>query len=172
MIISEKIEEGCVNNPDEIYFENFYSYISSNIKQLTGLKNQYMDLLSELTTCEELDNNTFYQKLKEIDSMGKIIIAWKYSKTNPNLIEIVGTGTIIIEPKIIHGAKYVGHIEDIVVKSTCRGKKISQLILNKLKEFAYSKNCYKVILDCDKSVCPVYKSNGFEVKGVQMSLYF
>jgi glucosamine-phosphate N-acetyltransferase len=170
--------ENCVNNPGEIYYENLYSYINSNIEQLEVIKNKYSKLLSELTICEELDNDTFYCKLKEINSMGTIIIAYKYLEENSieysgeNPIEIVGSGTIIIEPKIIHGAKSVGHIEDIVVKSNCRGKKISQSILCKLKEFAYSKNCYKVILDCDESVCPVYRSNGFEVKGVQMGQYF
>lgn len=165
-------EEDCINNhnQDEIYYVNLYSYINSNFNQLTMIKNQYVKLLSELTTCEELDSDIFYNKLKEINSMGTIVIAYKYSEENS--IEIVGSGTIIIEPKIIHGTKSVGHIEDIVVKSNCRGKKISQSILCKLKEFAYSKNCYKVILDCDESVCPVYRLNGFEVKGIQMGQYF
>ena len=164
------VGEDCINNPNEIYYVNFYSYINLNIEQLEVIKNKYTKLLSELTTCEELDNDTFYHKLKEINSIGTIIIAYKYSENNS--IEIVGSGTIIIEPKIIHGGKSVGHIEDIVVKSICRGKKIAQNLLCKLKEFAYSKNCYKVILDCDELVCPVYKSNGFEVKGVQMGCYY
>jgi glucosamine-phosphate N-acetyltransferase len=163
--------EGQIDNLDEIYYDNFYSYINSNIEHLTELKNQYIKLMSELTLCEELDNENFYNKLKEINSIGSIIIAYKYTG-NEKSIEIVGSGSIIIEPKIIRGAKSVGHIEDIVIKSTFRGKKISQTILNKLKDFAESKNCYKVILDCDQSVCPVYMSNGFEVKGIQMGLYF
>ena len=165
-------QEGFDTN--EIVYFDFYSYINLNIEQLTNLKNQYINLMSELTICEELDNDTFYCKLKEINSIGKIIIGCKYinSSNDKKQIEIVGSGTIIIEPKIIRGAKSVGHIEDIVVKSNCRGKKIAQVILNKLKEYAQSKNCYKVILDCDESVCPVYKSNGFDVKGIQMGLYF
>ncbi len=164
------MEDKLINEQNNIYYENFYTYVNSNMEQLTDLKNQYIKLMSDLTICEELDNQTFFQKLKQIDSVGTIVIGYKFS--SDNLIEIVGSGTIIIEPKIIRGARSVGHIEDIVVKSSWRGKKISQSILNKLKDFALKKNCYKIILDCDESVCPVYKSNGFEVKGVQMGLYF
>lgn len=170
------LEEGF--NSDEILYCDFYSLIKANIDKLTYLKNQYMGLMSELTICEELDNDVFFSKIKEINLMGKIIIGYKYINSlenkdqNQKQIEIVGSGTIIIEPKIIRGAKSVGHVEDIVVKKSHRGKKISQSILNKLKEFAQLKNCYKVILDCEESVCVVYKSNGFEAKGVQMGLYF
>ena len=74
--------ENCVNNPGEIYYENLYSYINSNIEQLEVIKNKYSKLLSELTICEELDNDTFYCKLKEINSMGTIIIAYKYLEEN------------------------------------------------------------------------------------------
>ncbi len=155
---------------NEIFYYDFYSYVNSNIEKLTDLKNQYIELMSELTVCEQLDNATFYSKLKEIDSMGQIIIACKF--TGGDCVEIVGSGTIIFEPKIIRGGKSVGHIEDIVVKSSYRGNKISQNILNELKDYAKFSNCYKVILDCDEKVCPVYKSNGFEIKGVQMGLYF
>lgn len=163
--------EENTNNQNKIYYQNFYEFVNLNINQLTNIKNKYMGLMSELTKCESLDDETFYQKIKQIDLMGAIIIGYVLNEEN-NCIEIVGSGTIIVEPKIIRGGKYVGHIEDIVVKSSFRGKKISQSILNKLKEFAYNKNCYKVILDCDEKVCPVYQSNGFEIKGVQMGMYF
>lgn len=157
------------DNSDEIHYYDFYTLVNSNIEQLTDLKNQYINLMSELTVCEELNNEVFYKKIQQIDSMGQIIIAYKYTDGS---IEIVGSGTIIIEPKIIRGGKPVGHIEDIIVKSSYRGKKIAQSILNKLKDRAKISGCYKVILDCDEAVCPVYKSNGFDVKGIQMGLYF
>lgn len=156
-------------NQDDIIFSDLYSLINSNIDKLTDLKNQYMDLLSELSICEELDNDIFYKKICDINSIGKIFIAYK--KTI-NFVEILGSGTIIIEPKIIRGGKNVGHVEDIVVKKSYRGNKIAQSILNKLKEFAKTSNCYKIILDCDEKVCPVYKLSGFDIKGIQMGLYF
>lgn len=149
----------------ELYFNNRLGIIKKDIK------NKYLELLGELTNVSELDDVIFENNLKKISSMGKIIIGYVYCN-DTNYFEIVGSGTVIIEPKIIRGGKSVAHIEDIVVKSNWRGKKISQNILNKLKEYAKSSNCYKVILDCDEKVSRVYESNGFEIKGLQMSEYF
>lgn len=148
----------------DLYFNNTLGIIKTNIK------NKYLELLGELTEVLELDDELFENNLKKISSMGKIIIGYIFNN-EINSIEIIGSGTIIIEPKIIRGGKSVAHIEDIVVKSSWRGKKISQNILNELKEYAKLTNCYKVILDCDEKVLGVYKSNGFEIKGLQMGKY-
>lgn len=158
--------------PNQIYYTDFYSFLQTNSEMLSNLKNQYIQLMSELTICNDISDDVFLSRISEINEIGTIIIGYKFIDDNYNQIEIVGSGTIIIEPKIIRGGSSVGHIEDIVVKSTYRGKKISQSILNELKKIAVSKNCYKVILDCDSSVVPVYKSNGFDIKGFQMSFYF
>lgn len=151
-------------------FIDFYFNNTLNLTKI-DIKNKYLKLLGELTNVDELDNDLFETNLNKINSMGKIIIGYVLDNET-NCFEIVGSGTVIIEPKIIRGGKSVAHIEDIVVKKTYRGRKISQSILNELKEFAKLKNCYKVILDCDEQVLGVYKSNGFESKGIQMGLYF
>jgi glucosamine-phosphate N-acetyltransferase len=148
----------------DFYFNNNLEISKSNIKK------QYLSLLTELTKTNDISDELFELNLKKINSIGKIIIG--YVNNNNNIIELIGTGTIILEPKIIRSGMNVGHIEDIIVKSTWRGKKISQSILDKLTSFAIESNCYKVILDCVDSICPVYKSNGFEIKGIQMAKYF
>lgn len=147
----------------DFYFNNILNISKSNIKT------QYLNLLNELTKIEYLDNELFELNLKKIDSMGKIIIGYVGNREED--FEIVGSGTVIIEPKIIRGGKSVAHIEDIVVKSCWRGKKISQSILNELEKYAFSSNCYKIILDCVENVHGVYKSAGFEIKGLQMAKY-
>jgi glucosamine-phosphate N-acetyltransferase len=151
-------------------FIDFYFNNTLNITK-TDIKNKYLKLLGELTNVDELDNILFESNLNKINSMGKIIIGYVLDNKT-NIFEIVGSGTVIIEPKIIRCGKSVAHIEDIVVKSNWRGKKISQSILNELKHWAKISDCYKVILDCDEQVFGVYKSNGFEKKGIQMGLYF
>jgi glucosamine-phosphate N-acetyltransferase len=135
------------------------------------IKESYLKLLSELTETSELDTNLFLENIKKIHTMGCIIVCYT---ENPSLygFKIVASGTIIIEPKIIRGGKNVGHIEDIVIKASYRGYKISQDILDLLKFEAREKNCYKVILDCDDSIKQVYKKSGFEEKGIQMAIYF
>ena len=103
--------------------------------------------------------------------MGEIIICFL---ENPPFtgFKIVGSGTIIIEPKIIHCGKNVGHIEDVVVKKSYRGFNVSQDILDLLKIEAREKDCYKVILDCNEEIQRVYIKSGFEQKAIQMALYF
>jgi len=154
----------------QIIYCDFIDFYFNNLEiSKSNIKKQYLSLLSELTKTNDISDELFELNLKKINSIGKIIIG--YVNNNNNIIELIGTGTIILEPKIIRSGMNVGHIEDIIVKSTWRGKKISQSILDKLTSFAIESNCYKVILDCVDSICPVYKSNGFEIKGIQMAKY-
>ena len=57
------------------------------------------------------------------------------------------------------------------MKKSYRGFNVSQDILYLLKIEAGEKDCYKVILDCDKEIQRVYIKSGFEEKGLQMALY-
>ena len=127
------------------------------------IKDQYLQILSYLTHTEPMDNDFFYKKICEINKIGTIIVCY----IKPNII--IGTGTIIIEPKIIHGGRSVGHIEDVVIHPLYRNKKIASGIINKL--ITQDNNCYKIILDCDDSLKSFYEKNGFNHKNIQMSLY-
>lgn len=135
------------------------------------IKDSYLDLLSELTEVSKLDNQSFLENVLKISQMGTIIVCFVENPPLPGF-KIVASGTLIVEPKIIHGGKNVGHIEDVVVKSSYRGFSISQDILDLLKIEAREKDCYKVILDCAKEVQRVYIKSGFEEKGIQMGVYF
>jgi glucosamine-phosphate N-acetyltransferase len=146
--------------------------IIDNFKEYTydlyNVKDEYLKVLSNLSKVEYITNEIFYTIINEISSMGDIIVC--YYKEN-NKIRIIGTGTIIIEPKIIHGGKNVGHIEDLVVDNEYRNKGIGKTILNKLIEIGKDKHCYKIILNCDKDIKEFYEKNGFENKNIEMSLY-
>lgn len=137
------------------------SFIDENPQQLDGIKQSYITLLRELTTCPDV---TLEQFISSIDKMPDVFIA----HDNNN---IVATGTILIEQKIIHGCKSVGHIEDIVVKKEYRNRGIAKELLNILKNHAKSKNCYKIILDCNDANVIVYEKSGFAKTGNCMSIY-
>jgi glucosamine-phosphate N-acetyltransferase len=141
-----------------------------NPHNIEYIKNQYLLLLSHLTSTNFIENDLFKENIERINQMGTIIVGVVLDSSGN--FEIVASGTIIIEPKIIRGGKNVGHIEDIVVAGHMRGKDISQRILEILKQIARERNCYKVILDCDDTFKKVYIKNGFRVKGVQMAQYF
>ena len=139
--------------------------VLNNQSNFQHIKNQYLQILSYLSHTETMTNEDFYKKICEINKIGTIIVCY----IKPDII--IGTGTIIIEPKIIHGGKYVGHIEDIVVHPLYRNKKIASGIINKLITYGSEHNCYKIILDCDPSIQSFYEKNGFNHKNIQMSMY-
>ena len=86
--------------------------------------------------------------------------------------KIIGTITVFIEMKFIHGINQVGHIEDFVVDKNFRGLKLGKKLMNVAKNFCLENNCYKIILDCEDSLIPLYERFGFKKKANSMQLYY
>lgn len=129
---------------------------------------QFCGLLKQLTSIDP-DNFTreqFNNQLSVINSNPnhKIIVAVSNDK-------IVGTITILIEPKFIHDLSKVAHIEDVVVDSNYRMHGIGRLLMNKAIELSKDFGCYKIILDCSLKNSEFYKKFGFVIKESQMALY-
>jgi glucosamine-phosphate N-acetyltransferase len=155
---------------DNIQFVNLFDFTNNNLLFLETIKSKYIKLLSELTICNDISNELFINNISSINNIGIIYIGFVGSLFEKTF-DIVCSGTIIIEPKIIRNGNSVGHIEDIVVKSDYRGKGISNILLNLLKKYGFEHNCYKIILDCNESVIKVYEKNGFKNNGFQMVIY-
>ena len=156
---------------ENVIFCNLLNLLNDNFDKIEMIRDSYLLLLSELSLTSYLDSNHFLCNLREICYRGEVIVAYTGSLTD-DTFEIIASGTIFIETKIIRDGKNVGHIEDIVVSKKWRGQGLSHLILNRLKDFARENKCYKVILDCSEEVKNVYIKNGFQVKGIQMAEYF
>ena len=158
-----------------------WKYIERELKQknwiifrplkISDFQKWFCSVLSELTSCK-----TDEQKFKEIfDKMYKFnqiepqyfIIVWE----NPENWEIAVAGSVIIEKKFIHNWQCVWHIEDIVVSSKHRGKGLWEHLISILKDIA-NKNCYKVILDCDKENLWFYEKCWLINKSLWMAKYF
>ena len=154
-LLQRNLIQGNFQHITKQYFHSNFSHI----------KNQYLQLLSFLTHTEPMSDEDFYKKVCEIQKLGTIVICY----IKPDII--IGTGSIMIEPKIIHGGKYVGHIEDVVVHPLYRNKKIASGIINKLVSHGNKCNCYKIILDCNSSLQSFYEKMGFQNKNIQMSIY-
>ena len=100
----------------------------------------------------------------------KAVEIFKHIKSNPNHIIIVaevngiivGSTTLLIEPKFIHEGGIVGHIEDVAVKKEFQGEKIGEKIIKYVLELAKKHDCYKTILDCSDEVKPFYEKIGFK----------
>jgi glucosamine-phosphate N-acetyltransferase len=152
-------------------YDTLCNICQNNIENIDDIKTQYISLLSFLTETPNITTSQFLYQINEISKMGDIFICYIYNISSKS-INILGSGTIIYEPKIIHGCKNVGHIEDIVVHENYRTHGIGKNIIKKLTELANKKNCYKVILDCKQTLIPFYEKIGFEQKNYQMVKYF
>ncbi|XP_048235951.1 glucosamine 6-phosphate N-acetyltransferase-like [Ricinus communis] len=58
--------------------------------------------------------------------------------------KIIATGSVFIEKKFVRDCGKVGHIEDVVVDSTARGKQLGKKIIAFLTGHAQSMGCYKL----------------------------
>ncbi len=121
------------------------------------LLNGFLTTLDSLRQTSDIDQSKAEKIFEEINSNPDhtIVVAESNGK-------IVGTATILIESKFIHGGGLVGHIEDVVVDKNFQGQKVGQKIMKYLIEFAKNRGCYKTILDCTDDVKPFYEKLVFK----------
>ena len=95
---------------------------------------------------------------------------FKKIKSNPNhqifvvILDnkVIGSTTLLIEPKFIHQGGKVGHIEDVVIAKEFQGSGIGEKLINFVLDYAKKSDCYKTILDCSDDVKPFYEKIGFK----------
>ena len=125
-----------------------------------------INLLNQLTDAPHMEPEVIYNKITTLPSNQNIFVVLNDNK------KLIGMITIIIESKLIHGGKSVGHIEDLVVDSEYRGLGIGRRLVEFCKTYSKQNKCYKVILDCSNETKKFYEKNGFIHKSNGMSLYF
>lgn len=129
----------------------------------------YTSLLNELSnTINDMTYNDFkniYDNMTQNPNHHIFVVEDEEQKC------IVGNITLVIEPKFIHNGQKVGHIEDVVVASTHRTRKIGGLMVKYATSFMYEYGCYKMILDCVESLDTFYGRCGYERKAIQMACY-
>ncbi len=122
------------------------------------------EVLSELSKVGDLNGHQAEKILKDRNLRGvKTYVAF-------DLGRVVGTASLLIEPKFIHQGGLVGHIEDVAVDRKLWGKGTGQDLVNHCIEQARQAGCYKVILNCAPSLTTFYEKCGFEVRNYQMRL--
>ena len=122
--------------------------------------------------------SSLLNQLKKID-LNKIDYkeAWSnfISNTGSNSIvgiynkKIVAYGSIVVENKI--RGEVAGHIEDIVVDTSVRGKMLGVKLVKELVEIGKNFGCYRITLFCDKKLIKFYERNGFKVNNVIMKKF-
>ncbi|KAG0148855.1 hypothetical protein CROQUDRAFT_669561 [Cronartium quercuum f. sp. fusiforme G11] len=84
---------------------------------------------------------------------------------------MVGCGTLVLEHKFIRAGGSVGHIEDIVVDPSVRGKSLGKRIIEALTGISERLGAYKTILDCNKDNIAFYEKCGYIHKEYEMVRY-
>ena len=140
-----------------------------NFRKLSveDLQNGYLELLSNLTSCNlNINKEDLINRYNDIEKSDIIeIIVGVYNKN------IISSVTLIFEKKFIRNLGIVCHVEDFVIHPEYQklniGSKLSELIKQKAKE----NNCYKIILDCSEDVKDFYIKQGYVQKSLGMALY-
>lgn len=138
-------------------------------------------------TRSDLNDNNYYSLLSQLSDMDITCVTEKKSTEFFNSLDdnhqvflleevatkrVIGTGTILIERKIIHKYGLVGHIEDIVLDEGYRHFGLGKIIVEHLTDICmFNKQCYKCILNCNEYNEYFYMQCGYKCNGLQMSLY-
>lgn len=124
---------------------------TENLKNLVAVLGQLTIVDIDDTT--NLRNHIQNMKVQTVNKSHILVV--KYED------KIIGTGTLLIEHKIIHSLGKVGHIEDIVIDNEYRGLGLAKMLIDKLISIGTSENCYKIILDASDDVAGFYEKLGF-----------
>lgn len=83
---------------------------------------------------------------------------------------VLGTTTLLVEQKFIHGGGLVGHIEDVAVRPGDGGRGVGSSLVKAAVQLARELGCYKCILDCKEDLVPFYERMGFRRHEIGMRL--
>ena len=131
--------------------------------QKEDLQKGFLTTLDSLRITSSIDKNKAEEVFEKINSNPNHIIAIAELDE-----KIIGSATLLIEPKFIHDGGLVGHIEDVVVDKNFQGQKIGNEIIKFLLEFAKNQGCYKTILNCTDDVKEFYEKVGFTLSANEL----
>lgn len=97
-----------------------------------------------------LDDNNIHYYVAEVDG------------------NVVGVASLITINKLLRGGNRVGLIEDVAVSKHAGSRGLGRALIEKLKEVAVERSCYKIILNCAEHNIGFYEKCGFYLNEVQM----
>ena len=124
---------------------------------------QYFQLINEFRST----NYTKEQFIHFLEEENKNIHIWVLEVNN----ELIASGTILYETKLIHNISLYAHIEDIIVSAKYRKKGYGLTLLTELVSVCKKNNSYKILLDCQEELIKFYEKSGFKKNGSQMVIY-
>lgn len=155
------------------------TYSSLQIRPLASsdCSRGHLDILSVLTVAPQLTSEVYqckprplvpacspkatFNELKSAKNTYFIVVILQKSTDKVNwraiparicrlIFQIVASGTIVLERKLLRNAGLIGHVEDIAVSKAMQGRKLGLKLINTLDAIGAAMGCYKIILDCSK----------------------
>ncbi|KAG0257552.1 Glucosamine-phosphate N-acetyltransferase-like protein [Actinomortierella ambigua] len=137
--------------------------------EMTDYEKGFYDCLAGLTVVGTATAETFatcFDSMQRVPGVYHIVVIEDLSQER-----IVASGTLIVEQKFIRSSGKAGHIEDIVVHDSQRGKKFGIRLIDQLRYLAQQLGCYKLLLTCSESNEAFYQKSDFVRKDLHMALY-
>jgi glucosamine-phosphate N-acetyltransferase len=114
-------------------------------------------VLPDISNKEHAKN--ILQKIK-MNPLHKIFVAEEDDSNG----KVVGTTTLLIEPKFINKGMQVGYIEDVSVRKEYEGLGIGSKLVTYATNYAISREgCRKVLLYCSEKTKPFYEKLGYQL---------
>lgn len=98
----------------------------------------------------------------------RIYVAVVQEDTEQGLV--IGTTTLLVEPKFIFGGGRVGHIEDVAVRAGYQTRGIGFKLVKYATEQAVLMGCVRTVLDCSDKNIPFYEKIGYSYHGNTMKI--
>jgi glucosamine-phosphate N-acetyltransferase len=140
-------------------------YIIREIEMKDITEGQFLKVLENLSV-KVIARNQAQRILQTIESnpLHKIFVA-----VQKNIV--IGSVTLLVEPKFIYDGRKVAHIEDVVVKKQFAGKGIGSSLVKFAIDVARNEfRCVKVILDCSDENVGFYERLGFSCQDNGMTI--
>ncbi|KAG9071427.1 Glucosamine-phosphate N-acetyltransferase-like protein [Linnemannia hyalina] len=137
--------------------------------EITDYSKGFYDCLAGLTVVGKVSEQSFiqtFEQMRRCENVYHIVVIEELAQHR-----IVATGTLIVEQKFLRGCAKAGHIEDIVVHDSQRGKKFGIRLIDQLKHIGTMVGCYKLLLTCAESNEVFYNKSGFVRKDLHMAVY-
>ena len=130
---------------------------------LDDLDNGFLETLDNLMPgTSSLDRSDARRRLAEIRSnpLHRIFVAVIPQRQSGREV-VVGTTTLLVEPKFIFNGGSVAHIEDVSIKKGYQNMGLGRRLVIHATRVAKEMGCVKIVLDCSDETMPFYEKLGF-----------
>ena len=129
------------------------------------LERGILETLDNLAPVGELNKISAHNILQQIKSnpLHKIFVAIQEVEDN-NQGLVIGTTTLIIEPKFIFGGAKFGHLEDVAVRKGYERMGIGFKLVSYATESAAKMGCIRTVLYCSDDRMHFYEKIGYSYR--------